>query len=170
MVVYEISYLNVPLNKTYKAKTSNPIVAKLFLNQLSANACICTISGGTETIYEYDDPSFDDLINPDALILRSSEIDNTSIYLTDIMYDQAEEFIYSVIMYNVHTIPDLFTYKLMPYTRGSFRKKLVECVIPAMYRVLYDSKDSCLDVVKTLCNAMTILGEGVDYGSLFSVL
>ena len=49
-------------------------------------------------------------------------------------------------------LPDHFAYELLPFVKGTFSDKLVKCIIPAIYRVLVDSHDSCLDTVKTICN------------------
>lgn len=147
--VYMISYYNALLDNNYEAITTNPLVLKAFLRQLGSNKCVATISGGTETIREYYDSDYSDM-NPNALLLYHSEVSDTSLYLTSLMIDQMEELVHGPVEYMAHQLPDDLTYYLMPFTKGSFKNKLVKFIIPAMYS-FYDD-DTHLDTVNVICN------------------
>lgn len=150
ITIYEVRYFNLFTDTSYVATTDRFPIFKQFLAQLNSHACILMLAGNTTTIREYTDDEY--YPNDTTLELYTSEIDDTSLYMTQFMMEQAQDIIHGDIAYTVSALPSMLAESAAPYCKGLFKDRLMRIVMMMTQRVIIDSKDSCIDVVKGICS------------------
>lgn len=152
ITIYEVRYFNIYTDTSYVATSKSVVIFKQFLSQMHSQSCILTLAGDTCTIREYSILANEYYPDETTIQMYESEVDDTVIYLTDFMMEQAREIIHGDIAYFASSLPDMLNKRIMPFCRGAFKDKLMSLICIMAQRVIVDSKDSCIDIIKGICS------------------